>query len=146
MIAPRPTAIGWENVLLFSIVSAMMFVASAVAVSGVEPFTAVQFPTVTLTVAPAAIAGVLALLSVVAPISTRVVVPAATPVVPRLLTKTLKETEAPAVGLCGFILTPTICRSGPGAWTTVICEAAVKALLPLLGSLTRLAGSTVAAT
>src|SRR5258706_15105312 len=98
MIAPRPTAIGWEKVLLFSIVSAMMFVASAVAVSGGEPFTAVQFPTVTLTVAPAAIAGVLALLSVGAPIRTRAVVPAAPPVGPRLVTPTSNGTEAPAGG------------------------------------------------
>src|SRR5688500_7651028 len=106
MIAPRPTAMGCEYELLFSTVSEMMLVASAVAVSGVEPFTAVQFPTVTLTVAPAGIDGVLVVLRVVEPTTTRVVVPAATPVVPRLFTETVNETGAPAEGLCGFMVTP----------------------------------------
>lgn len=98
---PTPTEI--EGVVCL-LVSATVPAASAVAVAGFEPFTAVHVPTVTFTVAPAAIAGVLALLIVVDPMTMRVAVPAATLVVPRLFTATTKETALPASGFGGLVV------------------------------------------
>src|ERR1041384_3942993 len=94
----------WVKVLLFSLVSATVFVESAVAVIVAPPLVAVHVPLMaTDVVAPAAMAPVLPL-SVVPPMVTRAIVPAVTALVPRLDTATVNVTAAPIAGFGGFVV------------------------------------------
>src|SRR5690348_2363787 len=95
----------WLRLLLFSLVSATVLVASAVAVMVAPPLVAVQLPvTATWRVWPALTAGVL-VFRVVEPTVTRVT-DAPDAVVPRLLTATVNVTGAPTAGLAGLDVMP----------------------------------------
>ena len=131
---------------MFSLVSATVFVASAVAVRVTPPLAAVHVPLIgTVTLAPAAIAPAVPF-RVVLPAARRVTVPAATALVPRLSTVTVKETCAPTAGAAGLGVIAVTVRSGPGLCPTTSFEDAVRLLFVSSCSTTVPAGSTTADT